>query len=114
MLTTSLVKSNRFEMVERNKIDKVFKEQNLGMTGMIDESSAAEVGKLLGAEYIVFGSITYADKVEEIKFSYKNIITKITIDVRAVNTTTVKSLSESSSGKVVTKAVTTGDGQIQV
>ena len=25
MLTTSLVKSNRFEMVERNKIDKVFK-----------------------------------------------------------------------------------------
>ncbi len=113
MLTTSLVKSNRFEMVERNKIDKVFKEQNLGMTGMIDESSAAEVGKLLGAEYIVFGSITYADKVEEIKFSYKNIITKITIDVRAVNTTTGKILlSESSSGKVVTKVVTTGDGQI--
>jgi len=111
MLTTSLVKSGRFELVERNKIDKVFKEQNLGMSGMVDESSAAEVGKLLGAEYVVFGSITYADRVEEQKFSYNLWRTKVTIDVRAVNTTTGKILlSESSTGEVETKVVVTGNG----
>jgi len=113
MLTTSLVKTSRFEIVERNKIDKVFKEQNFGMSGMVDESSAAEVGKILGAEYVVFGSITYANIIVEDKFGYDLHTTRVSVDVRAVNTTTGKILlSETSTGEVETQVVTNAKGVV--
>ena len=113
MLTTSLVKTARFEIVERNKIDKVFKEQNFGMSGMVDENSAAEVGKLLGAEYIVFGSITSATRKDIDKFGYILVRIEVGIDVRAVNTTTGKILlSESAIGVSESKLVKTADGVI--
>jgi len=113
MLTTSLVKTARFEIVERNKIDKVFKEQNFGMSGMVDESTAAEVGKLLGAEYVVFGSITSATRKDIDKFGYILVRIEVGIDVRAVNTTSGKILlSESAIGLSESKLVTTAAGVI--
>jgi len=113
MLTTSLVKTARFEIVERNKIDKVFKEQNFGMSGMVDENTAAEVGKLLGAEYVVFGSITSATRKDIDKFGYILVRIEVGIDVRAVNTTTGKILlSESAIGVSESKLVTTAEGVI--
>jgi len=113
MLTTSLVKTARFEIVERNKIDKVFKEQNFGLSGMVDENTAAEVGKLLGAEYVVFGSITSATRKDIDKFGYILVRIEVGIDVRAVNTTTGKILlSESAIGVSESKLVTTADGVI--
>ena len=113
MLTTSLVKTARFEIVERNKIDKVFKEQNFGMSGMVDENTAAEVGKLLGAEYVVFGSITSATRKDIDKFGYILVRIEVGIDVRAVNTTSGKILlSESAIGVSESKLVTTADGVI--
>ena len=45
-------------VVERDQLDKVLAEQKLGMTGLIDLSTAAEVGKLLGANYIIISKIT--------------------------------------------------------
>ena len=78
MLTTSIVKSSRYEVLERNKIDKVFQEQNFGMSGMVDQNTAAEVGKILGAEYIVFGSITSATRKDIDKFGY--ILEKFHLD----------------------------------
>lgn len=113
MLTTSLVKTARFEIVERNKIDKVFKEQNFGMSGMVDENTAAEVGKLLGAKYVVFGSITSATRKDIDKFGYILVRIEVGIDVRAVNTTSGKILlSESAIGVSESKLVTTADGVI--
>ena len=113
MLTTSLVKTARFEIVERNKIDKVFKEQNLGLSGMVDENTAAEVGKLLGAEYVVFGSITSATRKDIDKFGYILVRIEVGIDVRSVNTTTGRILlSESAIGVSESKLVTTADGVV--
>ena len=113
MLTTSLFKTARFEIVERNKIDKVFKEQNLGLSGMVDENTAAEVGKLLGAEYVVFGSITSATRKDIDKFGYILVRIEVGIDVRAVNTSSGKLLlSESALGVSKSKLVKTADGVI--
>jgi curli biogenesis system outer membrane secretion channel CsgG len=113
MLTTSLVKTARFEIVERNKIDKVFKEQNFGMSGIVDVNTAAEVGKLLGAEYVVFGSITSATRKDIDKFGYILVRIEVGIDVRSVNTTTGKiMLSESAIGVSESDLVKTADGTI--
>jgi curli biogenesis system outer membrane secretion channel CsgG len=42
--------TRRFEVVERQLLNKVLEEQNLGMTGILDESSAARIGKNLGVD----------------------------------------------------------------
>lgn len=57
-LTTALVKKGNFEVVERRLLQQILKEQELSMTGVIDESSAAKVGKLLGVKAIISGSIS--------------------------------------------------------
>jgi curli biogenesis system outer membrane secretion channel CsgG len=112
MLTTALVKSGKFDVVERNKMDRVVKEQSLKMTGMIDQSStAADVGKMLGAETVVMGVISSATEQTIDKFSYEIVRIEVAIDVRAVNTTTGKIiLSEKATGVSDSKVVKTGDG----
>ncbi len=57
-LTTRLFMTRRFAVVERSLLNKVLEEQNLGMTGLVDISSAARVGKMLGVDAIVTGTIT--------------------------------------------------------
>jgi len=57
-LITALVKTHHFIVIERNRLDQVIKEQNLGMAGLIDSQSASKVGQLLGIDYIVTGGIT--------------------------------------------------------
>lgn len=45
-------------IVEREDVIRVFDEHRMTMSGMIDPSTAAEMGKLLGAKYIVIGNVT--------------------------------------------------------
>jgi len=45
-------------VVERDQLDKVLSEQKLGMSGLIDESTVVEAGKLLGANYMIISKIT--------------------------------------------------------
>lgn len=58
MLVTSLVKMGRFSVIERQQLEKVMKEQSLGLSGMIDPSQAKEVGKLAGVDYLITGKVT--------------------------------------------------------
>jgi len=52
-----LVKSPVIELVDRNKRVDALKEQELSQSGLIDEKAQIEIGKMLAARYIVFGSI---------------------------------------------------------
>ena len=57
-LTTRLYRTGQFEVIERNLLDKVVEEQKISLSGMIDESTAAELGKVLGVDAIASGTIT--------------------------------------------------------
>jgi TolB-like protein len=57
ILTTSFVNSESFKIIEREQLQKVTKEFELGQTGIIDSSSAKQIGKILGADAIVTGSV---------------------------------------------------------
>ncbi len=57
-LTTRLFMTRRFEVVERSLLNKLLEEQKLGMSGLVDAGSAAEIGKMLGVDAIVTGTIT--------------------------------------------------------
>lgn len=45
-------------VVDRDNIQKILDEQRLGMSGVVDESSAVSAGKLLGAQAVLMGTIT--------------------------------------------------------
>jgi TolB-like protein len=56
-LTTFLVEAQAFEVIERRKLQKVLQEQNLGQTGIIETESAAQVGKILGVNILITGTV---------------------------------------------------------
>ena len=49
--------SSMFEVIEREKLGMVLKEQNLATGGAVDPQTAARIGKILGVKYIVTGGI---------------------------------------------------------
>jgi len=57
MLTTEMVQDG-YNMVEREKLKSITDEQDLGASGRIDKNSAAPIGKLAGADYMIVGTIT--------------------------------------------------------
>jgi len=58
MLVTELFNTKLFTIIERSKIDSLLFEQNMVISGAIDTSSAVKLGKLLGVEMLITGSIT--------------------------------------------------------
>jgi curli biogenesis system outer membrane secretion channel CsgG len=57
-LITGLVQLGSFDVVERQLLDKLLGEQKIEQTGAIDPATAKKVGKILGVDAIVTGSIT--------------------------------------------------------
>ncbi len=56
-LITDLGKRNVYRLQERALLKKVLKEQKLEVSGLIDEKTAAEIGKLYGVDAIITGSV---------------------------------------------------------
>jgi curli biogenesis system outer membrane secretion channel CsgG len=58
LLVEKLVKGGAYSVIERKSIDKVLSEQNFSNSDRADASSAAKIGRLLGVDAIIIGSIT--------------------------------------------------------
>lgn len=56
-ITTALVNSGQFNVVERLKLQSILEELKLSQMGLIDPGSAKQVGKLLGADIILTGTL---------------------------------------------------------
>ena len=65
-LITALVKEGRFDVIERRLLKKVLGEQQLVMTGVVNEASASELGKLLGVKIIISGTVMSFQNVLEV------------------------------------------------
>lgn len=63
---TAMVREGRFDVVERRMLEKVLGEQQLAMTGVVDASSATQIGKLLGVKVIITGSVMKLRDITEI------------------------------------------------
>jgi len=58
MLVTQLVKDGTYSVIERRKLDAVISEQKLGASGLVNANTAAQIGRILGVQYVIMGSIT--------------------------------------------------------
>ena len=56
-LTTRIVKLRKFKVIERQLLENVMQELHLEGTGVMDEETTKKLGKVLGVEAIVTGTI---------------------------------------------------------
>ena len=91
-LATQLVQTGKYTVLERRELASILQEQNLGASGAVTGATAAKVGKLLGVQLILTGSITaFSVKrtsvgLRGIGATYSNAESKV--DARLVNTET--------------------------
>lgn len=58
MLADSLFNSGRFIVLEREHLQEVIEEQDLGASGRIKKETAAPIGEIEGAQLLIRGSVT--------------------------------------------------------
>jgi|WetSurMetagenome_2_1015567.scaffolds.fasta_scaffold352217_1 curli biogenesis system outer membrane secretion channel CsgG len=96
MLATALVKTKKFMVIERKEIDKVIDEQKLGLSGMVTAETAPAVGKLLGVDLLVIGSVSelgtskrdIGGGISVFGAGLSSQQARAAVDIRLVNTTT--------------------------
>jgi TolB-like protein len=75
MLVTEFSGREGMAVVERQDLQALLQEQRLAMSGRVDEGSAVEIGKLLGAQYMLYGQVA-------------SIVDQLRVDIRAVDVET--------------------------
>lgn len=75
MLVTELIGRPGLRVIERSQLQDLLTEQRLSLSGRVDESTALEVGKLVGAQYVIHGQVT-------------SIADNLRMDMRAVDVET--------------------------
>ena len=63
VLTNELASNKKFSMVERSKLSSILDEQDLGASGCVKQSEAAEIGKMVGAQYLVTATVSEFKKM---------------------------------------------------
>ncbi len=90
MLTTGMFNTGKFGMVERARLKTVLKEQKISNSDDFNTSNAAQIGELLGANYIITGKITSAVRDVQDKFSHYELNATITFNVSILDSSTGK------------------------
>lgn len=74
-LTTGLVETGRFEIIERRLLQQIVDEQKMGVSGLFDPSSASKLGRLLGVKTVVTGTIQHYENTFELNVRLINVET---------------------------------------
>jgi hypothetical protein len=113
MLTTSLQKTGRFELVEHERLQELWREQEQQQLAVFDQTKVAELGRVVGAKAVLFGEVSSATQQQSDKFAYDLLETEIRIDVRATDTTSGRILfAETAVGRSQAKIVTDAHGTV--
>lgn len=92
ILITELGKTGKFILVERGKIKKLLEEQNFQASGHVDSNTIVKVGKILGVNAIITGSISQfgvkKGGSDYLIVQSKQIIAQASVDIRVVDVET--------------------------
>ncbi len=92
MITTALVKTRKFEVLERERVDDLLREQGMGEMGLMDPRTAQRLGGLTGADVILLGTLTEAGVeskgIGSRRFSITTTTAYLTVDIRILDAET--------------------------
>lgn len=117
-LVTQLFKTGKFTVIERAQIDMILSEQDFGQSGRVNATQAAAIGKILGVQVMVTGSITkFSIDTKSARFggiggSYTEAETNL--DVRLIDVNTAEILfADDSEGKIHLGGISGGGASFQ-
>lgn len=58
MIVTNLVRDGTYSVIERKQLDRILQEQNFSNSDRANPATAAKIGKVLGLNAIIIGTIT--------------------------------------------------------
>jgi len=102
------------QIVERERLAEILAEQAMEWTGLFDLSSAAELGKLLGVEGVLIGSITDQGETLAIRARLVDVETAQSITAAASSINKTPSITEALSSGVRRKPLVTQRGEEEV
>ena len=92
LVINAINQTGRFRLVERQMLNEVFKEQDLGDSGRLARPSAAKIGNVLGAQYMMKVVVTdYEEDVSTKRDAGAVGILSKAVGLGAVNVTTKES-----------------------
>lgn len=99
-----LYDTNRFRFVEEKPevIKEVLNRHWMSMAGMVDQASAVEMGKLLGASKVIYGEVyDFAQGGEQVSgfSSRRDFSTRMGVQVRCVDVETLEYVPGSGTGR---------------
>lgn len=81
-----LAETNKFELIERQRMADILKEQSLSVTGLVE--GAGKIGGLGGIDYILYGSVNSVDteSVESLFFEGEyNYYAEVSMSIKVVD-----------------------------
>ncbi len=84
IMITELSNVSSLKVVERQKINQLIQEMQLAQSGVVSEETGVQVGKLLGAKYLVFGSFFIMDKKIRVDTRIVEVETGLTVKAEQV------------------------------
>jgi curli biogenesis system outer membrane secretion channel CsgG len=107
LIVDGLIGGGKFTVFERSQLDKVMAEQDKSNSSRFEASSAAAIGKILGVQAVVIGSITKLGKEDRNTLGYRSTKGMISLSVRVVDTSTAEVLfSAKGDGEVTRRGLT--------
>jgi curli biogenesis system outer membrane secretion channel CsgG len=94
VFTRELVQSKALAIIERTQLQKIGEEQRFEQSALVEQSTAVEVGKIAGVQYILLGAVTQLDKkasgaaVYGVVFASDQV--SVTIDMRIIDVATAE------------------------
>ena len=98
MLSNELASTKAFRVLDRTKTEKVLEEQNFAASGRVSGPQGAKMGKMLGAQYLITGTVSsYEEDVSNtgggisfggVSVGGKSESAYMAIDMQVINATT--------------------------
>jgi tetratricopeptide (TPR) repeat protein len=108
MLTTALINSGSYRIIERKQLQRVLEEQALGQTGALDSETAVVVGKIMSLDAVVVGSLSSLTSALEADARILNVETGEAIAAthsRAASADELRQMAEALAKEISNRAV---------
>jgi TolB-like protein len=80
-----LIRGKKLLVADRSKLDLVYKELDLSMSGYISDETAVNIGKMVGARFVITGSLTNRGDAYRLRITAINTETAVRTAFSSVN-----------------------------
>ncbi|MDR0503031.1 MAG: penicillin-binding protein activator LpoB [Treponema sp.] len=87
-LSLALASSNRFTVVDRQRLDVIRIEENFQMSGEVSDKTAQSIGKKLGAQYVITGSM------QDMGNNYRFRVVPLHVETAIINSPTTLNINK--------------------